>query len=78
MKKYKSDEHLTKQLFDSHKRFIGCLMKMADNSIVIGINNNGDFIGRFDGENTYLLPSNEFFCNGNALYELILKKFVEN
>ena len=71
-------KHLIKQLFDSHKRFIGCLMRMEGNDIVIAINNIGEFCARFDGQNTYLLPNNEFHSLGNNLYEIVLLKFNEN
>jgi len=72
----KPDHHI-KQLFNSHRIFIGALMRMEGNDIIIALNNFGRFIGRFDGTDTYSLPDGEWYCSGNACYELILKKFDE-
>lgn len=72
----KPDHHI-KQLFNVHRIFIGALMRMEENDIIIALNNFGKFVGRFDGINTYTLPDNKWHCNGNACYELVLKYFNE-
>jgi len=71
-------DHYIKQIFNAHRVFIGCLMRMEGNDIIIALNNVGKFVGRFDGTNTYTLPDGKWYCSNNACYELILKEFNEN
>ena len=49
-----------------------------DGGIIIGLNNRGSFVCRFDGENTFDLIENSWHCKGNACYEVVLKYFDEN
>jgi len=76
--KKKKTNPSVRRLYNSHKVFIGGLMRFEDeNPIILALSNTGKFIARFDGESTVELPSGEFFANGNCLYELILKYFKE-
>jgi len=70
----KPDHHI-KQIFNAHRIFIGALMRMEGNDIIIALNNFGEFVGKFDGDNTYTLPNGKWYCNGNACYELVLRCF---
>jgi hypothetical protein len=73
----KTPDHYVKRIFNSHKVFIGALMRMEGNDVIIALNNVGEFVGRFDGTNTYTLPDGKWYCEGNACYELVLKRFEE-
>lgn len=72
----KPDSYI-KKIFNAHRVFIGALMRMEGNDVIIALNNCGEFVGRFDGTNTYILPGGEWYCKGNACYELVLKRFKE-
>jgi hypothetical protein len=71
-------DHHIKQIFNAHRVFIGALMRMEGNDIIIALNNIGEFVGRFDGNNTYTLPDGKWYCNDNSCYELVLKNFNED
>ena len=71
-------DHHVKRIFNAHRIFIGALMRMEGNDIIIALNNVGEFVGRFDGYDTYTLPDNMWYCRENACYELVLKNFNDN
>ena len=47
-RKERADHHV-KQIKDTKGRFIGSLMRMEGNDVIIGINNQGKFVCMFDG-----------------------------
>lgn len=65
-----------KHMFDTHKRLMGILM-LFEGGIILIMDKNGKFIGKFDGENTYELVDgkHEYYCWGNACWELAWKHY---
>lgn len=68
-------DHTVKRITNTRNVYIGSYIKF-DNSIVIACGWDGKFVGRFDGINSYELPSNNYFCEGiGGIYELVLRYF---
>ena len=68
----KKEKSYTRQIYDNRKRFIGSLIRMEGNDIILATDNYGTFIGIYDGENTLTLPDRLYHSTGNNLYELVL------